>query len=300
MPNFNEDPNAFGPTVQGDLRGEHVMQTSPAHPAAPSRRQLAQHVSAATQAFEEESARAMEETRAHFALMNEARVRFAKASLYEQILEGAVFEGSTDPVTAEVNAEFREFAQEKMCALLGIQNESTKKGSKLTDEQIEVLAMMANSILERAGKTPAPVSSEKPQPQKVGRLATVKRPVLVNRATPPRPPMPPAPVTPRQQVQMQQEQNHQQQAPQQLDLPLNQPNIQAMPTKDGGVYVRNVGISQVLPPRPASPVAASNPRPLPMPSPAEQVSIAAAQGEAAAQGSGVVQKILAVTSHGQQ
>lgn len=288
MPNFSEDPDAF------PSEPSQVITRAPAAPARRPRNATQQIVAQAEQIadeYQQQVAQVVEEQRAQVALMNEARVRFAKASLYQQILEGEVFEGATDHVTVEVNAEFREFALQKYCALLGIESETNKTEPKLTAEQIEVLAMMANSLLKRAGSVPAtePVT---PTPNKVGRLA-VRRQVPV----PPPPPAPrprpvmtipahgPIPVPQAAPVR---------QPPQQLALPLPEAgNVKELTRPDGTKFTTNQGIAQVRPPK-----TAGSPKPAPMPSPDEQVAIAAMQGERAAVGSNLVSRVLTTTSQG--
>lgn len=262
---------AFDPEAYPSIPEEAIAQPPPRRPKQPPTL-VQQQAEQAVNEYEQRLAEAMKEQQAQAALMNEARVRFAKASLYEQILGGAVFEGG-DHITAEVNAEFREFAQQKLCALLGIEPEGDKKKTKLSDEQIEVLAMMANSILSRAG-----ASSDKAQApvQKVGRLATVRRAPV-----PPPPPAPkavrtigdyaPVPATgmmpPAAPAQAEQ-----------LALPLGVPqgaNIVEHTRPDGVTYKINRGNSQVIPKTRGN----NSPKPKPMPDENMQVALAAAEGD---------------------
>jgi hypothetical protein len=267
----------FDPEAYPTIPDEEIATPPPRRSKPPS--PVQQQAEQAVNEYHQRVAETMKEQQAQAALMTEARTRFAKASLYEQILGGVVFEG-TDHITAEVNAEFREFAFQKYCALLGIEGEGEKKKPKLSDEQIEVLSMMANSVLERAG-----ASAEKPKvpgaTPKVGKLAVVRRqPLPVSRPMPPLPPPVPMPVqvttggvpvgpTPTQP------------RAEQLQLPLGVPpgaNIVEHTRPDGVTYKINRGNSQVIPkPR------GNSPKPKPMPDENMQVALAAAEGDRIAQ-----------------
>lgn len=107
-------------------------------------------------------------------LMTEARIRFAKAALYEQMITGQLFEGE-DPVTLEVENEFKEFAEKQLMVLLGISSNKVLKAdpkNHFDDEQVEALRMLADKILKR--QVNVTQATPPPQPQ-VGQLAPPKR-----------------------------------------------------------------------------------------------------------------------------
>lgn len=282
------DPEAY-PSIPDDEIAAPPRRTKMA--ASPVQQQAEQAVNE----YQQRVAAAMAEQQAQAAVMTEARTRFAKASLYEQILGGNVFEGN-DHITAEVNAEFRDFAQQKLCALLGIESESDKKKAKLTNEQIEVLAMMANSLLSRANSL-----GDKPTlpagPPKVGKLSVVRRqPAQAQRPMPPPPPprptytlpaSPPAAPAPVQALPQ----------TEQLQLPLGatEVNVGERSRPDGTTFKVNQGLSQVVPPK-----TARSPKPKPMPDPGMQVALAMAEGERNAGSSSIVQKVISVSSAGGQ
>lgn len=120
---------------------------------------------------------AVAEVQKEIDLMTEARTRFAKAALYEQMITGQLFEGD-DPVTLEVENEFKEFAEERLMVLLGMHAEKLNKNVQTFDaEQVEALKMLADKILKRqvpvlaqAVQQPKP-----PPPQPVAQLAAPKR-----------------------------------------------------------------------------------------------------------------------------
>jgi hypothetical protein len=209
----------------------------------------------------------LEQTRAQRALMNEARVRFAKASLYEQILQGRLFT-ENDAVTQEVEAEFREFAQAQLCSLLGIDHDGNGKSPKLDDEQIEVLIELANRVLQR--EAPSAPSSPPLPPKPVAMM-------------PPRPPPAPAPAAPKVRRTVRTpvrspvpvpRATGDYRPPEQLQLPLQTPSLRAVQLPSGMTATVSTQPSQTLPAGDAG-----SPAPKPMPSPDEMVAIAAYQGE---------------------
>ena len=115
------------------------------------------------------------ETRREIDLMTEARTRFAKAALYEQIIEGMLFEGN-DSVTLEVENEFKEFAESRLRVLLGIEAEK-KHLAGLEEEEVTILKLFAAKLLGR------PVSV--PRPENVKTIGLVTQP----RVAPPAPPV---------------------------------------------------------------------------------------------------------------
>lgn len=118
---------------------------------------------------------AVSEVQKEMDLMTEARTRFAKAALYEQMITGQLFEGD-DPVTLEVENEFKEFAEERLMVLLGMQAEKLHKNLATFDaEQVEALKMLADKILKRQLTLQAsPLTKPLPPPPTV-QLAPPKR-----------------------------------------------------------------------------------------------------------------------------
>lgn len=223
-------------------------------------------------------------------LMTQARVRFAKAALYEQIIEGQLFEGD-DPVTIEVENEFKDFAEQQLMVLLGMQAEKGKAAGQLEEEEVTVLKLFAAKLLGRPANIPRPEApaapalkprmAVAPTPQQ-GQLAAPKR----GRGRPPGTGknqraaqaameqqriaqyQPPAPqmMEPQQRVAPQPPP-----APPAFLAPQGATRMVEMP--DGSKKEVSVQAGQVRP--------VTGPKPLPMPSPAEMVTIAAAHGEAA-------------------
>jgi len=125
-----------------------------------------------------------EEVQQEVDLMTEARIRFAKAALYEQIIQGALFEGD-DPVTLSVEEEFKTFAEERLRILLGIDTESQgSKGSKFDIDEMGVLKLFAAKLLGKPASIPRPdvqparLAAPKPVApvqQPLGQLAAPKR-----------------------------------------------------------------------------------------------------------------------------
>ena len=93
-------------------------------------------------------------------LMTEARTRFAKAALYEQIIEGMLFEGN-DNVTLEVESEFKDFAESRLRVLLGIESEK-KPSQGLEEEEVTILKLFAAKLLGRPVSVPRPQDTPKP------------------------------------------------------------------------------------------------------------------------------------------
>jgi hypothetical protein len=276
---------SFDPEAYPTIPEEEVAAPPPRRKASPVQQQAEQAVTE----YHQRVADAMKEQQAQAAVMTEARTRFAKASLYEQILAGSVFEDSNDHITLEVNAEFRDFAQQKLCSLLGIESESDKKKVKLSEEQVEVLAMMANSILARAGGSAKP--QPPPSPPKVGKLSVIRRQPAQAPTQRPQPPPRPTYTLPAAPVQ----------APpqtEQLQLPIGATegvNVAERTRPDGTTFRVNQGLSQVVPPK-----TTRSPKPKPMPDPNMQVALAAAEGDRNAGSSSIVQKVIAVSSAGGQ
>lgn len=116
-------------------------------------------------------------------LMTEARTRFAKAALYEQIIEGQLFEGN-DPVTLAVEDEFKTFAEERLRILLGMESEGqTTSKAKFEQDEFEVLRLFAAKLLGRPASIPRPETAKLTAPRPTtappaspqGQLAAPKR-----------------------------------------------------------------------------------------------------------------------------
>jgi len=145
----------------------------------------------------------------------EVERRLRMASLYNAVLQESFFDGD-DPLTAEVDAEFREFATRRRAALLGVAAAETR--SEFSPEQVEVLTELAALgpdgvsvlvALVKMMKANAGVQAHlKAQPQRAPVPAKVKPPAAptlrkhkvaaarpeVRRQTAPAPAKPPQPV----------------------------------------------------------------------------------------------------------
>lgn len=192
-------------------------------------------------------------------LMTEARVRFAKAALYEQIIEGQLFEGN-DAITLEVENEMKAHAEMRMRQMLNIEDEANPQ-SKLDDEEINVLKLFAAKLMGRPASIPRPaieapkvlakpIAAPIPQPPP---LAAPKR----GRGRPPG--------TGKNQRQV--APTVQSSTPRQHPDPVATRQVPRNPPTDSkaGKVVSQVTDDDV--------------KPLPMPSPDEMVAMAADQGE---------------------
>lgn len=113
----------------------------------------------------------------------EVERRLRMASLYNAVLQESFFDGD-DPLTAEVDAEFREFATKRRAALLGVAAAETR--SEFSPEQVEVLIELAALgqdgvsvlvALVKMMKANAGVQAHlKSQPQRASAPAKVKPP----------------------------------------------------------------------------------------------------------------------------
>jgi hypothetical protein len=92
----------------------------------------------------------LDKTQASMDLQTEAERRLSKANLYQQILDGQLFEGE-DPVALEVEEEFRAFAEERLAILLGIKldKKTAEAVSEFAPEEVEALKRLAARMLGR-------------------------------------------------------------------------------------------------------------------------------------------------------
>ncbi|WNM70297.1 hypothetical protein [Myxococcus phage Mx1] len=232
---------------------------------------------------------AIQATRAKMDLMNAARLRFAKAQLYEQIIEGQLFEGD-DSVTLEVENEFKEFAEQRLAKLLGLDGPEEKKGPKLEAQEITVLKALASQIMSRSPPAPQVQEQSKPaslvvQPRPptaptTGSLAQPKR----GRGRPPgtgknQRAAAAAAVArtedkPKQDPHVGRWQSQQESKPAPVQ---DNEEVRTVTLPNGERREVTVQKAQA---RPLP--SAGSPKPLPMPSPQEQVAIAMHHGEAGA------------------
>jgi hypothetical protein len=247
MPNFSSDPDAYG-------------VPSPEERNTPRAR-----IDAAIAEMHEDTRKAAEEAQRELDLMTEARTRFAKAALYEQIIEGQLFEGD-DAVTLAVEDEFKAFAEERLMVLLGMQPDRKKSDASFDDEEVNVLKLFAAKMLKRdisiptkttAPATLAPVRVAKPAPPSVGALAAPKRP----RGRPPGT-------------------GKNQRAAAAAQAPMRAPRQDLPVTKMVTLPNGEVKQTQVQPVQVKPSMAAPGPKPLPMPSPDEMVANAMVVGDA--------------------
>lgn len=117
--------------------------------------------------------------------MTEAEQRLLKAQLYRQFLVGSVFEGGSDPLTAEVEREFKVFARQQLQRLLGVAQQP--RPDELTRDEVKVLKLLAGAALRDAKVRRAASTPERPAPTPQVRAPEPKR------ATP-RPQLRPRPV----------------------------------------------------------------------------------------------------------
>jgi hypothetical protein len=210
-----------------------------------------------------------EEAKKELDLLTQARVRFAKAQLYEQIIEGQIFEGD-DALTLEVEAEFKDFAERQLMVLLGIEQEGAPNAARLDEDEVNVLKLFAAKLLGKTASIPRPEPvvarqvAPKPVPAPApaaGQLAAPKR----GRGRPPG--------TGKHQraAAALAAQNQRPAVPAMLS---GQPaqEVKTVQLPNGTIKQVSVQTGQVKP--------AEGPKPLPMPSPDEMIAQAAAQGDA--------------------
>lgn len=172
------DPEAYA-------TDETVVPVQMRHAAPSLRVQQQSRMDAVLDEMQAAEREAAEAAQAQMNRMTEARNRFAKAALYEQLIEGQIFEGD-DPVTLQVEEEIKNFVEERLMVLLGMAPEQQKaKAFDILDEdEVTVLKLFAAKMLGRQAAIPKPaVEAVKPQPPK---------PVLAA----PRPVAPTAPAAP--------------------------------------------------------------------------------------------------------
>lgn len=257
MSNFFENLNSYGPP-------EEELQASGGS-------DIYNNMDSILKSIDADERKALQETERQMSIMHEARLRYAKAGLYEQILGGRIFDGD-DSVTLEVESEFKEFAEKRLCALLGIENETDKNAPKLDADQIKVLGALADRILKR--DTPnvlvSGISNKSDTPKQVGQLATPKKGRPSKQAPKhTRPSLPPSIST----------------APKPTNSPPESDTVKVV--LPGG---KQVEVKRDKPQvRPS--FATGSPAPKPMPSGDEMVALAAIQGEQAAMGSGLIKVV---------
>lgn len=232
-------------------------------------------------------------------LMAQARERFAKAALYEQIIEGQLFEGD-DEVTLAVEEEFKAFAEERMAILLGMKQPKEDLAAQFTPDELAYVKawigflkkkkVLSDSDLAEHRKaqpaaTPTPRAAEvrtqaTPAPVQVGQLSAPKR----GRGRPPG--------TGKNQRAAAQQASPQVNpyvtpaaAPPQL--PVGVPAIRQVVLPNGKTATVNVAPTQV---KPTAAASGPGPRYVPMPSPDEMVANAAAVGDAGYRSAGPAMK----------
>lgn len=279
MPNWSSDPEAFAAS-------EDAVEPAAIHvkvDASAALRAQQARIDAALRDIEDKEREALDAATAQLSLMNEARVRFAKAALYEQIIEGQLFEGD-DPVTIEVENEFKAFAEEQLMMLLGIQSEKQKRNaSPFDDDQENVLKLFANKMLGRPAAIPRPTEAPKPAGQLQPRPAPAPVPAGGTLAAPKRGRGRPPGTGKNQRAAAAANLAAQQGAQQALIIP---PVARAAPKQDPAAttvketrtvtlpngQIREVPVErgQVRP--------TGGPKPVPMPSPDEMIATAAQHG----------------------
>lgn len=200
-------------------------------------------------------------------LMTEARVRFAKASLYEQIIEGQLFQ-SDDQITLEVENEMKTYAEQQLRRLLNIEDEANPT-QKLEEEEITVLKMFAAKMLGRPASIPRP--NDPPKVIQVRPLAVPVLPPTPVLAAPKRGRGRPPGTGKNQRAQVPQDGQNTRTVPSATNRRPDpvatrpvQPQPQSNRTPSGQV---------------ANQVMDHDQKPLPMPSPDEMVAQAAEQGD---------------------
>lgn len=231
--------------------------------------QQAQRLDAAYEEMNSRDRAAAAEVAREVDLMTEARTRFAKAALYEQIIEGMIFEGD-DAVTLEVENEFKAFAEERLRVLLGMEGNLKRPEASFEEDELNVLKAWANKMLGRVASIPRPEAPVQPK------LATMR----------PAPPVAPPqgtlsapkrgrgrpPGTGKHQIaRAAAEQNGQLPPSRRAD-----PQAKQVMMPNGVVGTITPQRGRVKPQQ----GAASDPKPLPMPSPDEMIGMAMEQGEA--------------------
>jgi hypothetical protein len=162
--------------------------------------------------------------------MSEAERRLHKATLYRQFVSGRIFDGASDQLTLQVEAEFREFARHQLSTLLGIGSDSSF-GNQFSDRETQVLKLLASRAIQQVR------DKTKPQERK-----PVGRPLVVQKAEPPPRPQPRPQLRPRQLPEGARPQNTQprqtklqpQQPPPRLQPPHRQPQQSVINIQDQG------------------------------------------------------------------
>lgn len=240
--------------------------------------QQQQRVDAAYQEMQKQEQAAVVAVQREVDLMTEARTRFAKAALYEQIIEGELFQ-SDDPISLEVEQEFKTFAEERLRILLGMETE--KAASRLEEDEVAVLKLFAAKLMGRSAAIPRPAAVEAPKLAAPRPPVAVPGPVVPAQLAPPKRGRGRPPGTgknQRAQAEAMAAALAQRQAMQKAVQELNARNRQVS-VPDPVATVKQVAAAaataktgQIVP-------SAGEPRPLPMPSPDEMVAQAAEVGE---------------------
>lgn len=271
MPNFSNDPDSY-PSISDS----EIFRPSATLAAKMPNNEQQARIDAAINEMAEKEREAAESTRRELEMMNEARTRFAKAALYEQLIEGQLFEGN-DPLTLQVEEEMKAFAEERYMALLGLQS-NKKVEAQLDDEEVGVLKMFAAKLLGRQVSMPryetpqVAVKPVVPAAPPAAALAAPKR----GRGRPPG--------TGKNQKAAAALAAQQAQAPDQVvrtadqsattnQVAVTSPTTRQVSLPNGKTVTVQVQPSQVRPTGPG-------PKPVPMPSPEEMVGLAMAAGEA--------------------
>lgn len=304
MPNFSDDPDAFGgqdtpvpedvPLTDARLRQiardrqrQMLMAQQSVQSAQNTRMdEMLQQMAAAEQ-------EAVQSAQAQFSIKTEVRTRFAKAALYEQIIGGQLFEGDDD-VTLAVEAEFKDFAEERLMALLGIQPEKKKAESLLEEDEVSVLKMFAAKLLGRPASIPRPTAETKSATLAPVRAAPVQAPIVTGVLAAPKRGRGRPPGTGKHQraaaaalapdpLRAQAEAIHAQRLAR-ARAQAAEPQAMLPPVALPEEAVRLLPNGQIAPPSSSKRVITGATKPVPMPSPEEMVAKAMMDGEAAAAG----------------
>lgn len=92
--------------------------------------------------------------------MSPIEIRLAKANCYRMLLESNLFMDG-DYVSQEVEAEVREFIEEKLSQLMGFTPEPQKVESFFSDEEIDVLKRLAEKMLSKPTEEKPPSNPQR-------------------------------------------------------------------------------------------------------------------------------------------